>query len=54
MLGTFSMFFTRFELELTSTKNMDDVEPDMNYYIYPTGTLPPNKVPFRIRKRTAK
>lgn len=53
MLGTFAMFFTKFELELTMTENMGDVKPDMNYY--PTGTLPPtNRVPFRIRKRSVK
>lgn len=53
MLGTFAILLTKFELELMSTENMDNVKPDMNYY--PTGTLPPtNKVPFRIRKRSAK
>lgn len=52
MLGTFAMFFSKFELELMSTKSLNDVKPDMKWY--PTGTLPPtNKVPFRIRKKIA-
>lgn len=52
MLGTFAMLFSKFELELVSTKNLGDVKPDMTWY--PTGTLPPtNKVPFRIRKKTS-
>ena len=51
MLGTFAILFTRFELELMSTRTVDDVKPDMKWY--PTGTLPPtNRVPFRIRKKT--